>query len=499
MLKIAAISDLHLGEPDSALNNRYPKLITEFAKSLNELASRSEPREIETLIVMGDFVDYTLASYHQCHTNSVEFFDAILTGKFNEYDIYGNPTGRRRNCAKTVVRNIVLLPGNHDHCLWRDMVDCLLGKSSEHVHFAEGKYPLCHGKFVFKDKAHCPADKCLFIPYTGRGFMDPVEIKDRRFLYVEKNATGRDTGMFRRKPRGESADKYKEIKALEFLISEKALAELDGFFFQNPHYYCDMGQYQCLFQHGHMQKEIVVGQARFDRAKRKQNFINREKLKALAGDLGEYVGSVSRDQRKKERSLKEIDRFVEAYTIRKPDPFIAKSLLELEEFTAPFIETFWKEAGNDKEPLNDDFWNHYGLLKAIGASESGFGGRRKGYRLVRGFFENFRDEHGWKRHNLAHAAKYYLDLCNETKGHDSRLLFVFGDTHKPMRDKRLHPEVFSRDVSFYNTGVWHTLRKGIQPKSELFHIDGSGKPGIKKIEFSHDALDAIRPFFEVTN
>ena len=65
------------------LHLRYPSLLVKFAQRLHELAGASGEAAIESLVIMGDFPDYTLARWETCHRNMREFFDAIVLGAYD--------------------------------------------------------------------------------------------------------------------------------------------------------------------------------------------------------------------------------------------------------------------------------------------------------------------------------------------------------------------------------------------------------------------------------
>jgi len=97
--KAVAISDLHLGQKESILNPRF------FPRSnLEKLAEQIDSLgKVDELIIVGDFMDFSLTSLREAYQNARDFFGII--GKLHS------------------VEEIVYLPGNHDHHLWLELVE----------------------------------------------------------------------------------------------------------------------------------------------------------------------------------------------------------------------------------------------------------------------------------------------------------------------------------------------------------------------------------------
>lgn len=98
--KAIAISDLHLGEEKSILNikkNSGRENLSNLIKILEEQG------KVDELIIIGDLVDFSLASLNEAYTDCKEFFKALSE--------IGN------------IDEIVIIPGNHDHHLWIQLVE----------------------------------------------------------------------------------------------------------------------------------------------------------------------------------------------------------------------------------------------------------------------------------------------------------------------------------------------------------------------------------------
>ena len=90
-MNIIAISDLHLGTQESVLYQN-PNGIRRF---FNQLQNEVGP--VDILILVGDFLDFSLGNKKGLIKDSKEFFKIAF---------------------RNVNANIVYIPGNHDHILW---------------------------------------------------------------------------------------------------------------------------------------------------------------------------------------------------------------------------------------------------------------------------------------------------------------------------------------------------------------------------------------------
>ncbi len=86
MSGIAVASDLHLGDPNSYLAK--PEGIRAFVEAIGE---------VEQIILLGDVLDLSIASFGEAWKAAKPFFDAL------------------HNCTK----RILYVPGNHDFSLWQ--------------------------------------------------------------------------------------------------------------------------------------------------------------------------------------------------------------------------------------------------------------------------------------------------------------------------------------------------------------------------------------------
>lgn len=89
MKKVVVVSDLHLGEEGSILNDR--KVISSFVDELKTLG------EIDEFVMLGDILDLSMASFPESVKSARVFFEEL---------------------AKVDIKEIVYVPGNHDHHLW---------------------------------------------------------------------------------------------------------------------------------------------------------------------------------------------------------------------------------------------------------------------------------------------------------------------------------------------------------------------------------------------
>lgn len=88
-MRIAIISDTHFGDPSSVINSDCY-----FSKLKKALAP-----QVDYLILVGDILDFSIASYDQAYAQASQFFKRLL--------------------AETSVREIIYLAGNHDGDIWQ--------------------------------------------------------------------------------------------------------------------------------------------------------------------------------------------------------------------------------------------------------------------------------------------------------------------------------------------------------------------------------------------
>ena len=113
-LKILALSDLHLGEPESVLFNSEDRfnLIDITIKKIIEISKGDKKFDdgIEQLILIGDIVDLSVASDEEAYKNAKIFLTSLLD--------------------KVDIDKIIYIPGNHDHHLWVELLKKEYGKDN---------------------------------------------------------------------------------------------------------------------------------------------------------------------------------------------------------------------------------------------------------------------------------------------------------------------------------------------------------------------------------
>jgi hypothetical protein len=110
-LKVLAISDLHLGEPEGLLNNRGVNITDVVTNKVAELAKGDGDFEdgIEELILIGDIADLSEATKEEAYTNTKTFLTSLL--------------------EKVQIDKVLYISGNHDHHLWVEMLKTYKGKN----------------------------------------------------------------------------------------------------------------------------------------------------------------------------------------------------------------------------------------------------------------------------------------------------------------------------------------------------------------------------------
>ena len=115
MIRAAVVSDLHLGEEQSMLTftsldgqGRPVAAPGEVAwqamrRELQRLVDENGGRKIPTLILNGDIVELSLARHRLAFRNAKEFFQRL-----DDAELFDS---------------VVYLPGNHDHFVWRQIVE----------------------------------------------------------------------------------------------------------------------------------------------------------------------------------------------------------------------------------------------------------------------------------------------------------------------------------------------------------------------------------------
>ena len=140
-IKVMALSDLHLGEPEGLLYNGGANIIDTAVTKIVELARGGNGLEdgIEELILVGDIADLSEATENEAYTNTRVFLTALL--------------------GKVKVDKIIYIPGNHDHHLWVEMLK---------AHYGKGSYDECVPKtIVVIPKPKLLIENCIPDSYQG--------------------------------------------------------------------------------------------------------------------------------------------------------------------------------------------------------------------------------------------------------------------------------------------------------------------------------------------
>lgn len=114
ILKLMALSDLHLGEPEGVLFNSGDRfnLIDITINKIIELSSGDKEFNsgIEQLILIGDIIDLSEAPDKLAYANTEFFLTSLL--------------------KKVEIDKIIYVPGNHDHHLWVELLKKERGKDN---------------------------------------------------------------------------------------------------------------------------------------------------------------------------------------------------------------------------------------------------------------------------------------------------------------------------------------------------------------------------------
>ncbi|MDP2683035.1 MAG: metallophosphoesterase [Deltaproteobacteria bacterium] len=139
-IKVMALSDLHLGEPEGLLYNKPPNILDILVAKVSELANGGGGIEngIEELILIGDIADLSEAKPEEAYSNTRVFLTAIL--------------------KKVSVDKVIYIPGNHDHHLWVEMLEARYGKG----------YKECFPKTgVSIQRPNALMERCIPADYKG--------------------------------------------------------------------------------------------------------------------------------------------------------------------------------------------------------------------------------------------------------------------------------------------------------------------------------------------
>ncbi|MBE9531222.1 MAG: metallophosphoesterase [Proteobacteria bacterium] len=128
-IRYVCLSDMHFGEEDSLLTNfseakegidaaGASPVLTKMVDGLRDLIGKNENQAIKpTLILNGDILELALCSTSDASMAFLRFVELVME-EDNE-----------------LFKDIVYIPGNHDHHLWE------LARETQYVNFIEGKGP----------------------------------------------------------------------------------------------------------------------------------------------------------------------------------------------------------------------------------------------------------------------------------------------------------------------------------------------------------------------
>jgi len=95
-MKIAIISDLHLGDPKSIMGNA--QTIDWGYKKFKEAVKSRFLEPMDYLILLGDIMDFAVSRYQEAYQAGMVFFNQLV--------------------KDSIAREIIYVPGNHDYDLW---------------------------------------------------------------------------------------------------------------------------------------------------------------------------------------------------------------------------------------------------------------------------------------------------------------------------------------------------------------------------------------------
>lgn len=162
IIRALALSDLHLGEPETLLYNSEDdyNLIDTTIDKINELSEGDGTfdRGIEELILIGDIVELSEADEEEAYSNAKAFLVPLV--------------------EKIKPDKIVYIPGNHDHHLWVELL-----KTEQGVY----KYKKCTPKVNTESsikKKEIFTERCLPVDYPP----EKVDIRYPNYLLAIDNA-----------------------------------------------------------------------------------------------------------------------------------------------------------------------------------------------------------------------------------------------------------------------------------------------------------------------
>lgn len=115
-MKLAVISDVHLGDPSSAMAGRSMPggavtLGSKYADFKDAIRNKFNGEPLDYLVLLGDVFDFSIAKYSVAYETGALFFNQIISdGLIREYRVSGSD--------KKHFGSIIYIPGNHDFDMW---------------------------------------------------------------------------------------------------------------------------------------------------------------------------------------------------------------------------------------------------------------------------------------------------------------------------------------------------------------------------------------------
>jgi len=204
--KAIAISDLHLGIPDSYLHMKNESYAAN-RKALLAVLKKLGPQD--ELIINGDFLDLALAGHDEVYQDVSGFFEIL--SQAGPY------------------KRLVYLPGNHDHHFWTSLVEIMnINGSLKQGRKPPGKlfYPYCFvdARFSSEDKT-LAYDIPLVNLWPPNTLMPEIVVKyPHHFIRVSDNNKKETNYLF---THGHFLEPL--FKPVNFLINPAQIEELEAF------------------------------------------------------------------------------------------------------------------------------------------------------------------------------------------------------------------------------------------------------------------------------
>jgi len=137
-LKLISFSDTHLGEPESLLYHKDQyNIVSIFIDKIKEIVSINDSKNyVEKLILNGDIVDLAMARHNEIYDNAAFVFDKLF--------------------SIIKVKEIIYIPGNHDHHIWVEAIE----------YYNNKKYKHCTKTGLLEDKDKI-ISKYIFVPSSS--------------------------------------------------------------------------------------------------------------------------------------------------------------------------------------------------------------------------------------------------------------------------------------------------------------------------------------------